>query len=209
MVSSETRRQLLHMGVLAFALPVPFLGPRGAVLLSGLAVIANWFVLPLTPLERSLRREGEPFVNGVRLYPVAVLALFLALPLTLAQGAFAVLAVGDGFSNILGRRYGRVKLPWHAKKSWAGTIGFAVTAAPAALLAMIYTDRFGPAQALLPAWHGSPALGPFALGAAAAIAVAGGVVAALFESLDLPLDDNLSVALGAGAIMAAVALLAL
>ncbi len=36
---------------------------------------------------------------------------------TSVSEVIARIAVGDAFSNILGRRYGRVKLPWNPAKS--------------------------------------------------------------------------------------------
>src|SRR5688572_13875892 len=111
-MTPEARRQLVHLSVLLFAVPVPFLGADWAAVMAGLAVFINWVVFPLTGRDRELMRDGEKFLNGIRFYPVAVLAAILLLPLHLAQAAWAVLAVGDAFSNLIGRRYGRVKLPW-------------------------------------------------------------------------------------------------
>jgi phytol kinase len=30
---------------------------------------------------------------------------------------------GDGLADIVGRRYGKTKLPWNANKSWLGSLG--------------------------------------------------------------------------------------
>lgn len=204
-MTPETRRQLIHLGVGAFALPVPFLGARWAVALAAFAVFVNWVVFPLTGKDADLLREGESFFNGVRFYPVAVLIAMLALPLTLAQGAWAILATGDCFSNLIGRRYGRAKLPWNRPKSWAGTLGFLATAFPAAFLLMLFTQRFAGSQAFWSFWSGRPEIGPFETSALAMIALLGSLAGAIAESLPLKLDDNLSVTFASGAVMACAA----
>lgn len=206
MITVETRRQLVHLGVLVFALPVPLVGPVWATVLCGAAVLFNWVVLPLTGQDRLFRREGERFLNGVRVYPVAVLMLVVFFPLTIAQGAWACLAVGDCFSNLFGRRFGRVKLPWNRRKSWAGTVGFAATAFPGALLLMLYSERCAPGAALLEPWRGAADLG--GAGVVLLLAAVGALAGAVLESLPTRLDDNLTVSLGTAATMAGVALLA-
>jgi farnesol kinase len=202
-MTPEARRQLVHLSVLLFAVPVPFLGADWAAVMAGLAVFINWVVFPLTGRDRELMRDGEKFLNGIRFYPVAVLAAILLLPLHLAQAAWAVLAVGDAFSNLIGRRYGRVKLPWNRAKSYAGTLGFVATAFPAALGFLLYTQHFAAGDAFLAAWRDSGLAAPLPLGSALAVAFLGSAVAAILESLPLRIDDNLSVTIGSGAVMAA------
>lgn len=202
-MTPETRRQIIHLCVVAFALPVPFIGPKWAVILAGFAVFSNWVILPLTGRDQTLMREGERFLNGIRWYPVAVLFAQLVLPLALAQAAWAILAFGDAFSNLFGRRYGRVKLPWNRAKSWAGTAGFVVTAFPAALGIWMLTQRFAPGQSFLEDWARLGLAGPYSLPVAIATTLVGSLVAALVESLPIPVDDNLTVTSSAAIAMAA------
>jgi phytol kinase len=187
---SEGLRQFVHLGVGAFSLVLRFLLSWQAVVLGSAAVLFNFFVLPRLPVGRRISRAREAFVSGVRVYPVAVLMLIVFFPLPVAAAAWAILAVGDSFSNFVGRPLGKRKLPWNAKKSWAGTIAFAVTAIPAA--------------AALLWWTVQPPLAHPGVGGAVAIwtcAVAGGLVGAAVESLDLPIDDNLTVSLASGVTM--------
>jgi len=203
-MTPETRRQLVHLSVVGFAVPVPFLGPRWAVILACVAVFANWVVFPLSGRDRDLMREGESYFNGIRFYPVAVLLANLLLPLALAQATWGVLAVGDSFSNLFGRRYGTVKLPWNRRKSWAGTFGFLATAFPAALALLLFTQRFAPGASFLAAWSERGQAGPWSVLEATSLAFVGALVAAIVESLPIRVDDNLTVTFGAGAAMAAV-----
>jgi phytol kinase len=143
-----------------------------------------------------ITRDREAFFSGVRVYPLAVLILVVFFRLPIAAGAWAILAVGDAFSNVVGRAIGRHKLPWNPRKSWAGSIAFALTAIPSA--------------ALLLWWTAQPPLAHPGVGGTAAVwtcAVAGGLAGAAIESFDLPIDDNLSVSLASGLVMALVATL--
>lgn len=206
MSARENRRQLVHLGVILMALPVPFLGPTWSLALTAGAVINNWVIMPLTGVDRAFNREGEKYLNGVRIYPVAVMILVALLPLPLAVCAWAHLAVGDGFSNLLGRRFGKTnRLPWNPDKSWAGTIGFWITAAPAGVLLMAYAQHFGGTAAFLPFWseHGP---GAFTVVGMCVLSAAGAAVGAVLESLAIRVDDNLSVSIGSGAAMAAIAM---
>jgi phytol kinase len=37
-----------------------------------------------------------------------------------------MLCGGDGLADIIGRRFGKVKLPWNGSKSWAGSLGMLI-----------------------------------------------------------------------------------
>lgn len=204
-MTPELRRQLIHLFVGGFAIPVPFLGPKAAVGLALVAVFANWVIAPLTGGDKALMREGEKFLNGIRFYPVAVLIALIALPLHLALAAWVILAVGDAFSNLVGRKWGSVKLPWHRQKSWAGTGGFFVTAFPAACAMLAYCQHFAPNQSLLTVHVESGLAAPFSLPVVIAVSAAGALIAAIAESLPISLDDNLSVTFGGGLAMALTA----
>lgn len=204
-MNSELRRQLIHLASGLFAVPVPFLGPRWGVVLAAIAVFTNWVILPMTGIDRALMRDGEKFVNGIRHYPLAVLVALVALPLHLALAAWAILAVGDAFSNLVGRAYGRVKLPWHRKKSWAGTFGFFATAMPAAAAMAAFCQHHAPNQSFLAMHVDSGIAAPMALPTLLLATGAGALVAAIAESLPISLDDNLSVTFGGGLAMALAA----
>ena len=83
-------RPVLHaltgLGALALGvLPHPW-----AIGAAVLGVLVGWVILPLTSLEGRLRRPGEPFLCGLRTYPVAVLALVILLDPTDAAAAWGI-----------------------------------------------------------------------------------------------------------------------
>ncbi len=179
----------------AWALLFPWIGKGGAIALGAVAVLFNAFLLPRLPVGKRVAREGDRRWTGVQWYPVAVLALVLALPLHLAAGAWGVLAAGDAASNLVGRRWGKAKLPWNPRKSWAGTIAFAVAAGPASYALTAWWFGHSRPDALLD--HAVPVM---VFGSAAAA-----ILGAIVETIPTRIDDNLTVAAGAGAAHAIVA----
>lgn len=187
---SETRRQIVHITMVGWALLLRVLSWEQAAALAAAALVFNAFVLPRVG-GRAILRPGE--ARGVRagilFYPIAVLLLVLVFRsrLDIVAAAWAILAVGDGAATIAGRRFGGARLGWNPEKTWAGTIAFAV---------------LGGAAGAFFAWWTQPALehpvpASFVVGAP----VAAALVAALVESLPVRLDDNLSVPFAAGAIL--------
>ena len=177
---SEDLRQGIHLAITGCALALRWLTPPQAALCAAGAVVLNWVVLPA--LGRDLRRPGDPFVDGVRLYPIAVLGLVLLLPLPQAAAAWGVLGVGDAASNLAGRRLGRPPFLGRSDRSLAGSLAFVLTAAPAA--------------AGLWAFVGRVPLDLPLLGASLAAAAAGALAELLPRSRWM--DDNLPIAVAAG-----------
>jgi hypothetical protein len=70
----------------------------------------------------------------------AVLGLIILTVLTDAKltifGAALIFVIGDGIATIAGTAFGRMKLPWHDKKSVAGTLSFLVAGTFAMLIAL-------------------------------------------------------------------------
>ena len=176
----EDRRQLLHLAMTGFALALRWLTPTQAAICAGGAVVFNWLILPR--LAPGLRRENAPRVDGIRLYPIAVLVLVLVLPLPLAAAAWGVLGVGDSVSNLAGRRWGRPPFLGRADRSLVGSLAFVLCAAPAAFGLWVFVANTVPDGRML------------------LVAGVAALAGALAELLPLPswLDDNLPVAAAAG-----------
>jgi uncharacterized protein (TIGR00297 family) len=180
---SETRRQVVHITMGGFALLLRWITWWQAAALASIALLFNAFVLPHTGGDRLYRPDdvarGAP--RGILLYPLSVLLLILAFPrrLDLVAAAWGILAAGDGVATLVGRRFGRARLPWNRDKSIAGTAAFVAAGATAGVAL---------------AWWVRPAVVPapspwFTVGAP----VLAAIVAALIESMPVRLDDNISV----------------
>lgn len=180
---NETARKAFHLATAA-GIPLLLLLPRPFFLL--LTVVSIPITLLLGPgfLTR-FARDGEGwrrFTFAVLSFPLSLLILLIAFPRfpEAAAAAWALLAIGDGAANMVGRKIGGPALPWNGRKSVAGSGTFLVAGLPAAAFA----------------WYAAGGSGTVA---AAMALVAGPVlIAALVESLPSRLGDNLPVALAAG-----------
>lgn len=182
-IHAYTGLAALLLGVL----PAPWhlVGAAGGVLI-------GWVVLPLSGLDRMLRRPGEPFLGGLRTYPLAVLGLVLLLPRAEAAAAWGVLAFGDAAASIYGRAVPAPAVFGHSKATWAGSGAYLLVGACAAWALGAGVERL----ALGTGWV-SPGSSPTWI---ACLAAAG--AAAMLDLVPLPPDDNLPAAAAAGVVLA-------
>jgi uncharacterized protein (TIGR00297 family) len=180
----ELVRKSVHMSVGLIAFAVRPLGALGAALAAAAAVVVNLTVLPR--FGRVMWRDHENSSGkapGFVFYPLAVLLLILAFwtHLEVAAAVWGILAFGDGMASVVGMAFGRAKLPWNPRKSWAGTLAYWIcgTAAATVLLQWTAPDHYSL---------------QFALGCCALAAL----LSAVLESLPQGLDDNLGVPLVTG-----------
>ncbi len=185
------RRPLTHAAVGLLALSLGLL-PRPFAIAGGiLGVIVGWVILPRTPWEAKLRREGEPFLCGLRTYPIAVLVLILWLAPADAAAAWGVLAFGDAAASIIGSRVAAPRLFGHPKATLSGSGAHVVVGTLAAF-------ALG---------HGAEAIGDLmgwvetgsAPGMVRCLLAALG--AAVLDLVPIPPDDNIPGALAAGAVL--------
>jgi len=116
-------------------------------------------------VEREEHRRIIPAKNVLSLLVAGTVASLL-FPRTAAVAGFLVLAVGDPLAYLVGKKYGRVPLPWNKRKHLEGRLAAVIVCTP--ILAALY-----PWQAAIPA----------------------ALLGMLFESLHYPhdilVDDNL------------------
>lgn len=194
---SEVARQTVHMSMGAFALTLRWLAWWQAIALAGAAVAFNLFVLPR--VAPRLYRAGDRSrpIHGIVIYPLAVLSLLLLFPRRpdIVAAAWGILAIGDGIATLVGRAVGGTRWPWNPEKTVAGTVAFASAASIAGVFLAWWVR---------PAVAASPPL-LFAVFVPPAAAIA----AAFVETIPVRLDDNISVAASAGAVLWIGALVAI
>eukprot|EP00268_Persea_americana_P053482 TRINITY_DN6053_c0_g2_i2.p1 TRINITY_DN6053_c0_g2~~TRINITY_DN6053_c0_g2_i2.p1 ORF type:complete len:319 (-),score=49.99 TRINITY_DN6053_c0_g2_i2:332-1288(-) len=87
-------------------------------------------------MVKSVSREGKPeeLLRGPMYYVVMLMLCDVMFWRNSPVGviSLAMMCGGDGFADIIGRRYGTLKLPYNQDKSWAGSIcmcfsGFAIS----------------------------------------------------------------------------------
>ncbi|HET7696532.1 MAG TPA: DUF92 domain-containing protein [Vicinamibacterales bacterium] len=191
---SETTRQFVHMAMGGFALLLRWIPWWQAVVLAAGAVVFNLFVLPRVAAALYRPGDRERGVHGILLYPLAILFLLLAFParLDIVAAAWGILAIGDGLATLAGRAIGGQRWAWNRDKTVAGSAAFAAGGACAGIFL---------------AWWCRPAVSPappmlFVLAAP----LVASVCAALVETIPARLDDNVSVAASAAAVLWIVSL---
>ncbi len=180
-------RPLLHAAMGLFALALGALPRSLAVLAAAVAVFFNWVVLPRMAVERRLRRETEPFLAGLRTYPLAVFGLVLTLPAAEAAAAWAVMSFGDPAASIAGTRLHSPALFGHRKATWAGSGAYLLVGTLAAYGMGVAVAALGDA------FHVPTGAAPSLLRAAGA-----SLAAVLIDLVWIPPDDNIPAGAAAG-----------
>ncbi|KAL5214897.1 hypothetical protein ABZP36_004049 [Zizania latifolia] len=138
-------------------------------------------------LVKSVTREGKPeeLLRGPLYYVIVLLIIVLVFwresPIGIAS--LSMMSGGDGFADIVGRRYGSLKLPFNKKKSWIGSISMFISGFLLSTLMLFYFSCLGYFRV---SWD-------LAIGNLAVVAFAATVVECI-PVTDV-VDDNISVPL--------------
>lgn len=110
-----------------------------ALLLTGFAVFLSIEALKPRISEDILSlvyRENE--LTGFSTEPlsyiisvISLLSLSFFIDEKICFAAIAILAAGDGFAGVIGRRYGKHRLPFNRNKSWEGSVSGFIAASVA------------------------------------------------------------------------------
>jgi uncharacterized protein (TIGR00297 family) len=173
---NEDRRQLEHLAPLFFAFLLKFLAWHVALALAVAAIFYGLFVSP----RFGTTRPGEPRLSGKFYYAVSVFLLLLVFrdQIEYAAAVWGVLAVGDSLSNMLGRRFGRRRLPWNQTKTWLGSLVFL---ASGVIIFLVFLAWFHGLEIFRSFWT-------------IALAVIVSLACAFVESVPTVIDDNLLIA---------------
>ncbi|KAL1532097.1 phytol kinase [Salvia divinorum] len=135
-IDQKLSRKLVHIlsGLLFLASWPIFSTSTGARYLAALVPCVNCFRLVINGLSlstdegliKSVSREGKPEeLLGGPLYYVLVLILCAVVfwrDSPVGMVSLSMMCAGDGIADIMGRRFGSMKLPYNPLKSWAGSI---------------------------------------------------------------------------------------
>ena len=196
--SPYVTRKLMHMAAgPVFMLTWPFFESRRSAWVAAcvpLAMTLKFALVGLGILQndadvRAMSRTGDraellrgPLLYGV-VFVISTLLWFREMP---AGVALLSLCFGDGLADVIGRKFGHEhKLPWSARKSWAGSLGFLASSFVACAL--------GAQAFFVHGWSTTPAL------ASLAPLLIASLVGALVESLPMADVDNLFVPLAVSA----------
>ena len=169
--TNEALRKTLHIFFGLFAFTLKWLPWWMAAIVAACAVLGNWLLLHRI-FGRGVARSERGYDAGIVIYPVMVLLLILVFrdALHYAAIAWVLLAFGDGFASLAGQRIRLGQLPWNRRKGWSGLIAFFIAGGAAALAVAYWLGYERPGVVLLVT-----------------------LAAAIAESLDLGVDDNIVV----------------
>jgi dolichol kinase len=181
----EWKRQLVHIALFGAAFLLRYLTRPQAVLFLLVLVIGVVWLVPRSRLRLHLFRPRErAYAHGALWYVLTLVVVAVMFPLPIVAATWGVLALGDGMATLIGQSAPRQPLPWNRKKSLAGSLAFMCFGALGC--------------AVLLKWM-LPELSWVAVGF---IGVRTAIVAAIIESLPLPIDDNVTVPLASAAVLA-------
>jgi phytol kinase len=135
-ISSDLSRKIIHMGtgplfVLCWLLYQDTLSARFLAALVPLAITFQFFLVGSGILHdesavKAMSRTGDrrEILRGPLYYGIVfvVLTILYWTRTPIGMTALMLMCGGDGLADIMGRRFGNVKLPWSQTKSVAGTI---------------------------------------------------------------------------------------
>jgi len=136
-VSSQISRKIIHMGtgplfVLCWLLYTPDPRSRFLAALVPFAITVQFILVGIGIIRdptavQSMSRTGDrrEILRGPLFYGIGFVILTIAFWYDTPTGIVALMLMsgGDGLADILGRRYGRARLPWNMNKSWVGSLG--------------------------------------------------------------------------------------
>lgn len=136
-VSSQVSRKIVHMGtgpiyVLCWLLfPDTMLSRYLASLVPLLFTIQfaliGFGIIKDEATVKSLSRSGDPkeILRGPVFYGIifVIVTIFYWYENPIGIIALMLMCGGDGLADIIGRRWGKAKLPWSKDKSWVGSFG--------------------------------------------------------------------------------------
>ena len=162
LLSVIARRKIMHIctgPIFLFTWPLFSSSKSGRIAASlvPVAMTLKFFLIGLGIIHdedaiHSMSRTGDrrELLRGPTLYgTVFVLATYLFWMDIRAVIALGCLCFGDGFAEIIGRKFGKIKLPWSNDKSWAGSLGFVVASCTLTSLLATVVMAHNPAMKMI------------------------------------------------------------
>jgi phytol kinase len=155
LIESRLSRKIIHIGtgplfVLCWLLFRPTPEARWLAALVPLLITLQFIGVGVGLIKdpaavQAMSRTGDrrEILRGPLYYGIVFVVLTLVFWLDSPIGITALMLVcgGDGLADVVGRRYGKRKLPWSTHKSWLGSLGFFIGALLLTLLVLfIFTS---------------------------------------------------------------------
>ena len=139
-LEAKLSRKLIHIGtgpifVLCWLLFSNQPSSRYLAAIVPLVITVQFFLTGLGVIKaestvNSMSRTGDrrEILQGPVYYGIIFVILTILFLYDSPIGVIALMALcgGDGLADIIGRRFGKAKIPWSASKSWIGSLGMFV-----------------------------------------------------------------------------------
>jgi phytol kinase len=136
-ISNQLSRKIIHAGtgpifVACWVLFPDIPSSRYLAALVPLLFTIQFFLIGIGLIKdqasvEAMSRTGNPrdILRGPLFYGIifTVLTIIFWIDNPIGIVALMILCGGDGFADIIGRRWGKKKLPYNPDKSWAGSVG--------------------------------------------------------------------------------------
>lgn len=136
-ISSHLSRKIIHAGtgplfVMCWILFDSSPWSRYLAALVPFAITAQFLLVGMGVIKdeaavKAMSRTGDrrEILQGPLYYGIVfvVLTIIYWLDTPIGMVALMLMCGGDALADILGRRFGKVKLPWNRTKSWIGSLG--------------------------------------------------------------------------------------
>lgn len=141
-ISSRLSRKIIHIGTGPLFVVCWLLFPDSpwarllAALVPGLIsvqfALVGLGIIQDPAAVQAMSRSGDrrEILRGPLYYGLifVILTVIYWLDSPIGINALMLVCGGDGLADVVGRRFGTHKLPWHKSKSWIGSLGFLVGA---------------------------------------------------------------------------------
>ena len=196
-MTSETKRKIEHIVPVVFVLLLRYFNTWQALLFAFVGIMYGLFLSRMFVKGAFREYEQEKgFSFGKLIYGIMVFILILLFykKMYIVAGAWAIMSLGDGCSNIFGTAYGKRKLPWNPEKSWIGSAAFVFFGGLGAAILMWWVNLDQSSAQTIQEQMQTPLMWSYFFTSAFLAAF----VAAGVESLPLKINDNVTVPLIAG-----------
>jgi phytol kinase len=136
-IDSQLSRKIIHIGtgpifVLCWFLFNDDQSSRYIAAIVPLGITLQFILVGLGVLKdeaavQAMSRTGNPreILRGPMFYGIifVLVTIFYWMDNPIGMISLMLMCGGDGLADILGRRWGKAKLPWSKEKSWIGTFG--------------------------------------------------------------------------------------
>jgi phytol kinase len=196
-VSGRLSRKIIHMGtgpIFVLCWPLftnsaasPYIAALVPLAITGQFILVGLGYIQDEAAVQAMTRTGDrrEILRGPLFYGIVFVVMTILFWYKTPTGIVALMLMcgGDGLADILGRRYGKSKLPWSPDKSWIGSLGMFIGGLVFSVIIVAIFSAMGIFQGSLMAY-----IFPIAI-----IAIAGTIV----ESLPYHDIDNITVTLTA------------